>query len=204
MRRPSYDRAASAHLKLGHKRLETASDHLAGTIINSQLSAMVSSNCALCKTPLTGSNDFAEHVIANAIGGIWTVKGFICKPCNDTTGHNWDAELAAQLNGLCHFFTIKRDRGAIPAETITTTAGETFDMLSDDGFALRRPRPCASGPRTGWRYSATTRLPPHALKIWPMGTVRYFPLNRPLRLQENSKWSHDPVPSVSSFVRFKW
>jgi HNH endonuclease len=100
---------------------------------------MMSSNCALCKTLLMASNDSAEHVIANAIGGIWTVKGFICKRCNDTTGHSWDAELAAQLNGLCHFFAIKRDRGSIPAETITTTAGETFDMLSDGGFALRRP-----------------------------------------------------------------
>src|SRR5580693_8848972 len=82
------------------------------------LAPMVSSNCALCNTPLTASNDSAEHVIANAIGGIWAIRGFICKPCNDTTGQNWDAELAAQLNGLCHFFAIKRDRGAIPVETI--------------------------------------------------------------------------------------
>lgn len=100
---------------------------------------MLSSNCALCETPLTASNDSAEHVIANAIGGIWAVKGFICKPCNDTTGQNWDAQLAGQLNGLCHFFAIKRDRGAIPVETITTTAGEIFDMLPDGGFALMRP-----------------------------------------------------------------
>jgi hypothetical protein len=100
---------------------------------------MATSNCALCNTPLTPSNDSAEHVIANAIGGTWTIKGFICKPCNDMTGRNWDAELAAQLNGLCHFFAIERDRGAIPVETITTTAGETFEMLPDGAFALMRP-----------------------------------------------------------------
>lgn len=100
---------------------------------------MASSNCALCDTALTASNDSAEHVIASAFGGTWAIKGFICKPCSDRTGQNWDAELAAQLNGLCHFFAIKRDRGAIPVETITTTAGETFDMLPDGGFALIRP-----------------------------------------------------------------
>jgi hypothetical protein len=100
---------------------------------------MTPSTCALCDTLLSASNDSAEHVIASALGGIWKIKGFICKRCNDTAGHDWDAELAAQLNGLCHFFAIKRDRGEIPVETITTTAGETFNMLPDGGFALMRP-----------------------------------------------------------------
>ena len=134
-------------------------DQLAGLLINSQLADMASSNCALCalcNTALTGSNDFAEHVIASALGGTWTMKGFICKPCNDTTGQNWDAELAAQLNGLCHFFAIKRDRGAIPVETVTTTAGETFDMLPDGGFALIRPRveKTQAGAQTQYRVVA--------------------------------------------------
>jgi hypothetical protein len=126
---------------------------------------MVSSNCALCATPLTASNNSAEHVIANAIGGIWKVKGFICKRCNDTTGQNWDAELAAQLNGLCHFFAIKRDRGAVPIETITTTAGETFDMLADGGFTLRRPtvEKTQVGPQT--RYHIVARDKTEARQI---------------------------------------
>jgi hypothetical protein len=113
--------------------------YLAREMIDTQLTEMATSTCALCGAPLMVSNDSAEHVMASALGGTWAIKGFICKPCNDTTGRNWDAELAAQLNGLCHFFAIKRDRGVIPPETVTTTAGETFNMLPDGRFALTRP-----------------------------------------------------------------
>jgi hypothetical protein len=117
---------------------------------------MVSPNCALCDTPITSSNDSAEHLIQNAIGGTRTINGFICKPCNDGTGQNWDAELAAQLNGLCHIFAIKRDRGSIPVEDVTTTAGETFRMLPDGGFALMRPtvEKTQVGPQTQYRVTA--------------------------------------------------
>jgi hypothetical protein len=96
-------------------------------------------SCVICDRPITSSNDSTEHLIQNAIGGFRTIIGFICKPCNDLTGHDWDAELASQLNGLCHFFAIQRDRGAIPAEVVGTTAGETFKMLPNGGFALMRP-----------------------------------------------------------------
>jgi HNH endonuclease len=96
-------------------------------------------NCALCDTPITSSNDSAEHLIQNAIGGTRTIRGFLCKPCNDTSGQHWDAELAKQLNGLCHFFAIKRDRGSIPADIVTTTAGERFKILPDGGFELLKP-----------------------------------------------------------------
>jgi hypothetical protein len=96
-------------------------------------------SCAICDKQITSSNDSAEHLIQNAIGGFRTINGFICKPCNDVTGHDWDAELASQLNGLCHFFAIQRDRGAIPAVVVGTTAGETFKMLPNGNFALMRP-----------------------------------------------------------------
>jgi hypothetical protein len=96
-------------------------------------------SCVICDKPITSSNDSREHLIQNAIGGFRTIIGFICKPCNDVTGHDWDAELASQLNGLCHFFAIQRDRGAIPAEVVGTSAGETFKMLPSGGFALMRP-----------------------------------------------------------------
>jgi HNH endonuclease len=95
--------------------------------------------CMLCEVSITATNDSAEHIIQNAIGGRRTANGIICKSCNSTTGQTWDAELAAQLNGLCHFFDIKRDRNVIPAETVTTTAGETFKMLPGGGFALVKP-----------------------------------------------------------------
>ena len=113
-------------------------------------------NCAICDTPLISSNDSAEHVIINAIGGFRKVRGFLCDDCNNTTGHQWDAELAAQLNGLCHFFDIERDRGSIPAQKIKTTAGETFRMLSDGGFELMKPtvEKTENGAQTQYRVVA--------------------------------------------------
>lgn len=96
-------------------------------------------NCIICANPLNQSNDSAEHIIQNAIGGFRTVTGLLCTTCNNTTGRDWDAELASQLNGMCHFFAIKRDRGSVPAEVVDTTAGETFKLLTDGSFSLMRP-----------------------------------------------------------------
>jgi len=96
-------------------------------------------NCIICIDPLNQSNDSAEHIIQNSIGGFRTVTGLLCTSCNNTTGRDWDAKLASQLNGMCHFFAIKRDRGSVPAEVVDTTTGETFKMLTDGRLALMRP-----------------------------------------------------------------
>ncbi|MGD7070168.1 HNH endonuclease [Acetobacter malorum] len=95
--------------------------------------------CVICNNILTSKNNSAEHIIPNAVGGFRKVYGFLCEPCNNKTGHEWDSVLASQLNGLCHFFDIKRERGVIPDQVITTTAGEEFKMLSHGDFALLRP-----------------------------------------------------------------
>lgn len=123
------------------------------------------SNCALCDTLITSANDSAEHLILNALGGFRKVNGFICKSCNDVTGHKWDAELAAQLNGLCHFFAIERERGSIPPETINTTAGETFKLLGDGGFTLMRPTVEKTGNGAQTRYRVVARDKSEARKI---------------------------------------
>jgi hypothetical protein len=100
---------------------------------------MTLSYCVVCNEPITPDTDSEEHIINNAIGGRRKTTGFICKHDNNTTGRTWDAELASQLNGLCHLFWIKRERGEIPEETVTTSAGETFIMLPDGGFKLPKP-----------------------------------------------------------------
>ncbi len=48
--------------------------------------------------------------------------------CNNTTGTERAAELASQLNGMCHFFAIKRERRSIPDEMISLTAGKTDSL----------------------------------------------------------------------------
>lgn len=78
-------------------------------------------------------------MIIKAIGGFRKVSGFVCVPRNNSTGHDWDACLAGQVNGLCHFFAITCDRGSAPLEKISTTAGETFKIFGDSGFALMEP-----------------------------------------------------------------
>lgn len=97
------------------------------------------SNCIICSQNLTLQNDSLEHIIPNAVGGFRKVRRLLCQRCNNTTGHDWDAVLASQLNGLCHFFDIKRERGSIPDQIISTTAGESFRMLSSGRFALQQP-----------------------------------------------------------------
>ena len=46
--------------------------------------------CWLCSRELTKTR---EHVIPEKMGGKKTVQGFICRDCNSTTGHGWDAAL---------------------------------------------------------------------------------------------------------------
>ena len=43
--------------------------------------------CWLCDRELTETR---EHIIPESMGGKRTVRGFICRDCNSTTGHKWD------------------------------------------------------------------------------------------------------------------
>jgi hypothetical protein len=111
---------------------------------------MLSSECVIGNGPITAANDSEEHILLNALGGVRTTSGFICAKHNNKTGSVWDAELASQLNGL--IFAIKRDRGRIPDQMVGTTAGETFVMLRDGGYAL--PKPALEKKQVG----ATTQI----------------------------------------------
>lgn len=95
--------------------------------------------CVICEEPIGVENDSREHVIAEAIGGRLTVKGFICARCNTETGHTWDATLASQLHPLSLIFDVKRQRGATPGLKITTTAGEELVINADGPYTLAKP-----------------------------------------------------------------
>ena len=77
------------------------------------------------------SNDSSEHIILNAIGGMKRVRGFICIGCNSEHGNKSDQELAKILNVWCVIFGVKRERGEVPPEKITTILGEEYKLHSD-------------------------------------------------------------------------
>ena len=53
--------------------------------------------CVLCEAPLVGDARTREHVIPASLGGRRRTVKALCRECNSTTGHSWDAELERQL-----------------------------------------------------------------------------------------------------------
>lgn len=125
---------------------------------------MVTPLCALCDTPITPENNSREHIIPNALGGRRTVNAFICDPCNNTSGHSWDAALARQLNPLCLFFQISRQRGAPPAQEFPISTGGSI-RVTPNGLELPKPTVDISSTETGAKINVVARNMPEARKI---------------------------------------
>ena len=53
--------------------------------------------CVLCETALVDEARTREHVIPASLGAKKRTMKVICRQCNSTTGHEWDAELERQL-----------------------------------------------------------------------------------------------------------
>lgn len=99
--------------------------------------------CALCECEITQGEqdihrDSREHIIPNSIGGRRAISGFICKACNDWTGHKWDAELELQLRPFSLLIRIERERGDTPSLKASTTAGEEI-KITPDGLEHQKP-----------------------------------------------------------------
>lgn len=54
-------------------------------------------HCVLCETLLTPEIRSREHVIPASLGGRRGTAKALCRQCNSTSGHGWDAELERQL-----------------------------------------------------------------------------------------------------------
>ena len=65
-------------------------------------------HCWLCRALLTSENRSQEHIIPKALGGKRTVKDFLCRRCNNTTGTKWDAALVEAFKPL-DFMASSRD-----------------------------------------------------------------------------------------------
>lgn len=96
--------------------------------------------CFLCDEEITLSNDSAEHIIPNAIGGRKTVSGFICLSCNNKCGSTWDAALAKQLDPISLYTRIKRQRGNPPAQVFKTANGQEVRLLPNGNLTYIKPK----------------------------------------------------------------
>lgn len=96
-------------------------------------------NCSLCNFSFEEKKDSEEHIIPQSIGGKRTVKGFICEDCNNSKGNTWDAKLAKELQALCIFFKIKRERSNVPPIKVTTGEGNDFFVSVDGQISLTKP-----------------------------------------------------------------
>lgn len=128
------------------------------------LETIMLSLCAICEAPITRENNSREHVILNALGGRRTVSGFICAPCNNATGHSWDAALAKQLNPFCLFFQISRQDGASPGQEFPVVAGDSI-RLTPDGLELPRPKVDITTTATGATIQVVARSMAEARRI---------------------------------------
>lgn len=95
--------------------------------------------CALCDVTLDSSNNSAEHVIPNAIGGFKKVTGFICNSCNNKTGHTWDTVLCKQFEQIGFLLQIKRERGELRHLDFATVDGNKIRILGDGSLTYTDP-----------------------------------------------------------------
>lgn len=137
---------------------------------------MTSPKCALCDETITSQNDTKEHLIPNAIGGRKKIKGFICESCNNSSGKDWDSELAKQLNPLSLFFGISRERGEVPSQLFETTGGDNLKLNVDGSMDIEKPiyneTPMESG--VGVRIQIRARSMPEAKRML-QGAQRKYP-----------------------------
>ncbi|MFD2114020.1 HNH endonuclease [Thiorhodococcus fuscus] len=130
--------------------------------------------CYLCSKEIGDENDSREHIIPNSIGGRKKVKGFICIECNSSAGDEWETELAKQLNPLCLFFGIERERGDVPSQTFNTTGNEEYVLHHDGSLGLPRPEYREAAVDSGVEISIKARSMKEARKMLA-GVARKHP-----------------------------
>jgi hypothetical protein len=129
--------------------------------------------CILCSVEITDENDSREHVIQNAIGGRKRVKGVLCLKCNSTTGKDWDAEFARQLQPLSAFFAITRQRGDVPPQPVITASGQRFMRRSDRQLTLAGPVYEEAQTEAGTRISISAVTPNQAEQLLKRAKAKY-------------------------------
>jgi AraC-like DNA-binding protein len=156
---------------------------------------MTNLKCILCLVEITDDNDSREHIIANAIGGRKRVSGLLCKPCNDTAGDSWDAELARQLQPLSSFFGIKRQRGALPTQIVTAVSGNQYARRPDGQLTLAEPVYQEIKTGTETRIVISARTPKEARQLLNRAKAQYPQLDVDA-LAAQIHYSHDYLDDI--------
>lgn len=93
---------------------------------------MMSQNyCTLCEAIIDDQNYTEEHIIPNSIGGFKKVSKFICRNCNSKKGETWDNQLSKHFELCCLLINIKRERGKVQPQIITTESGISYKLYPD-------------------------------------------------------------------------
>lgn len=115
--------------------------------------------CFRCDVEITRENDSREHIIANAIGGRWWVRGISCRECNSLAGRKWDATAADQLKFLALHLAIRRDSGETRPGDYATLSGQPVRLHPEGHLTFQRSAPEVTnrGSRVEIRARVTTR-----------------------------------------------
>jgi hypothetical protein len=153
-------------------------------------------NCALCNEILDESLDSREHLILNAIGGRRKVRGVLCIRCNNTSGAEWDSELADQLNPLALLFGIEREEGQALAQKFETATGSQF-WLNPDGTMSPAAAPYRKTPKDGggWQIQISARTLADARKILK-GVAEKYPEVDYERVLASSEWKSEYLDAL--------
>ena len=92
--------------------------------------------CLFCGTTITSQNNTDEHIIPSFLGGTKKIRNFICKSCNNTTGHKYDSQLAKQLEQFTVYLGVKGDRNKKTKHQYLTTKGNNV-YLTNDGVLYK-------------------------------------------------------------------
>jgi hypothetical protein len=95
--------------------------------------------CAICESNITSENDSNEHVIPQSIGGRKTIRGFICRSCNNRVGESWDAVLAKQLNWFTAAFGVKCERSKGASAAVRTADGNELHIQANGALTRKNP-----------------------------------------------------------------
>ena len=89
------------------------------------------SNCYKCEVELTESRRSVEHIIPNAIGGVWKSKDLLCRKCNKEFGDTLDAELSQDLHPIAALLNVERQRGKhAPIRNVKSDSGEIYHLFN--------------------------------------------------------------------------
>ncbi len=126
---------------------------------------IIMGHCAICDEKITPLNDSKEHVVPHAIGGRLKVRGFICRKCNNGSGHDWDAELAAQFNWFSVMLNVKREKGVAPSHAVKTLGGQRLLLHADGTMSPDKPVISTTDGPAGRQISVKARNKSEARKI---------------------------------------